>query len=1007
MIIRLVRTGALGLVLCASASAQNLKFNQDLARELIRDRVWEFDFTQDGSRVVYGAFTPGTGLRLELFSRPLDRSLPSIRLNGPLSGQGTVFNTFTFGERTIRLGAGGRAVFAADEDGDRAFELYSAPADGSASRIRLSDPGPSVALLALDPAGSRAVYKHLVGFSGYGSLHVVPVDGSAAPLTLVVDPVAGKAWVTPDGTRVVYSVNDPIHPFLQEDLFVEPLDGSGAALFLSATPLPGGFFFFGWTFEDLVFTPDGAQVVYHQTQDVDGDFTRTLHSVPLDASRPAIQVPGYGNGSFNLVNNSFVMVGSSPPRLAFRSGATVLSTNVDGSLPATLSPAGFSPLSWPRVFGTEVYFRASSTAGQTIFRAPGDGSQAATQLVSGGERISDRFTLASPQTLAFIRGGFTVEGQAFVQSLAGGSEIPLHPPPPVGQGTFELIPHPDGQRILFRGDLDANNVTDLYVAPLDASVPPIRLDEPSSPNSDVLEARISPGGALAAYQAQDVPRLDLLAVPVDASRSPELLNESRLGAVVGDVTHFQLSRDGRWLVFRADQIEDEHFDLFAVSTGAPGTPHSLTANLPSVLDGFAWIEPGPRVVFRTASSLYVADASGRPPIQLDSSAQGFGADVVASSAGRRLVYQKQIAAGGFELRSVVLDGLSAPVRLHAALPSLRTVTAFRVAADDTVVFRSDLGQNDVFELYAVAAKGGAPRRLNAPLVTRGDVESFEVEPTGKFVAFLADAVVDGRVELFALPLDGSPPERRSGIMPAWGDVVEFAFAGDGRHLVYRANQLAPDRFDRRFDLFSTPILSSFGPKSGPRRSRTGTTPLTAVPANRAVQPDWRCAADGSAVVYRANPFVLSELFRVPVDGSARPTRLSGALVAGGNVTSFAITPERAVYLADQRFNDRTEIFSVLLADGTAVALDALPGGDVLDFRIAPGSREVVFRADHDTDQVFELYRAPLDGTTPALRVSGPLTFGGNAQPDFVGLDELTLYRADQESDEVFELFETR
>ena len=163
------------------------------------------------------------------------------------------------------------------------------------------------------------------------------------------------------------------------------------------------------------------------------------------------------------------------------------------------------------------------------------------------------------------------------------------------------------------------------------------------------------------------------------------------------------------------------------------------------------------------------------------------------------------------------------------------------------------------------------------------------------------------------------------------------------------------------------------------------------------------------MIYRANADAngVIELFRLPIEGSVLSTRLSAALVAGGDVSSFAITSERAVYIADQRFNERIEIFSVPLAGGAAVSLDALPSfGDVLDFRIAPGAAEVVFRADRDTDQVLELYRASIDGTTAALRVNGPLTPGGDVQ-DFAALDELTFYRADQSSDEVFELFETR
>ncbi|HEX6886228.1 MAG TPA: hypothetical protein VF530_22835 [Planctomycetota bacterium] len=980
-------------------SAQNVRISGDLARATSSEAVQDFLPTRDGSRLVYTARPAPSMITLELFSRPVDASLPAARLNGPLLPQGTVQPTGLLTSFSFLLGAD-RVVFSADEEGDGVFELYSAPQDGSAPRTRLSEPGPTVRLLALDPAGTRALYVHRPTFSVYGALHVVPVDGSAPPLALWTAPGARDAWVTPDGTRVLFSVD----AVLRERLYVTPLDGSGTPLELAITP-PGAFTF-GWYYADLVFPPGTGRALYHHTLEVDGDFERTLHSVPLDGSLPAVQIPGYANLAFDLEGASFVVDASTPPRVGFRSGSSIRSTLVDGSAPVTLLDTGTFG-SWPKAFGTELFFSRSVAGGQTILRGPSDASLPPVQLFPGqAGLIEDRLELVGPHTLAFIHGSPISGGTAQVFDLTTSVLTPLHPTPAAGQGTLELIQLSGGQRMLLRGNLGTPGNIDLYAVPVDASQELLQLSQPLNGQSDVLEVEPVPGGARVAYRAQTTApqsptRQDLLVVPLDGSAGPLQINEIRPGAVVGDVTHFQATRDGRVLVYRADQVEDEHFDLYMAPADGSLVPRSLTASLPSVAE-FALLEPGPWLVFRTATALYVARLDGAPPLQLDTAPSGFALDVALASDGARLVYRRATGATSFELRSRLLDGSSAPVRLHAPLPAQRTVTGFRLAADDSVVFRSDLAQDEVYELFAVPAKGGEPRRVSGALVTGGDVEDFQVDRDAKYVAYLADARVDRQVELFARELAGSqPPERRSGTLPATADVSGFAFAGDGRHLVFRANPVAATSFD----LFSTPILSPLGPGRGPRRA--GTEPIR-LASGRAVQTDWSVSTDGASVLFRANPTAGIELFRVPVDGSTGPRRLSGPMVLHGAVSAFAEGGGFVVYRADQRVAGRVELWSVPVAGGTALPFVEPPDfADVTDFGLAPDGGAVAFLADLGVDGVLELHRAPIDASRAAQRVNGPLVASGDVAADFLVREALTLYRADQRSDEVLELFVTR
>jgi len=995
----------LALVLPALGSitlAQNVKINSPLAPELAGGNVQEeftdpfrgrFAFTPDGTRVVYCADREQRD-RFELYSRPMDGSQPSRVLSGPMQPQGDVRRTGGF-----QVSASGRVVYLADESVDGVDELFSVPADGSSNRIRLSQAGLPVSDFWLDSSGARVAYKHRLQ-SGYGSLHVASIDGSAAPVTLWPEATVSHVWFAPDGLRAVFSHYEffsiGFSSGIREHLYVAPIDGSTAPVHLAVTG--GGLIS---DFNEVTFTPDGTQVVYGVTADLDGDedFSWSIGSVRLDASQPAIQI-------LHLLRPDFALDTRVPPRVIFATFADMRSTLVDGSSPVTLSaPGSRQPSSAPRLLGNDVFFSTVVGTGySTISRAPSDGSLPTVQLFPGMPGgIYESFVFASPQSIAFLQSQIG----AFLVSSTGGTPELLHPPLPQ---PVELIADPSGRHLLLRSDFDVAGITDLYSFDL-ADLSRVRLSHEQAPDSDVVEARFAPGGQVV-YRTRTLGHGTLFTVPADASASPLQLNEPiPTGNIAGDVSGFRVTRDGRKLVYRADQVTDDHHDLYAVDAVTTGLPVLLTEDVGSVESQFFLLEPPGLVLFQTRVAdgfrLNVTNLSGSRAIELDAASLGFGQSFVTAHDGRRLVYRKAAASQQFELWSVLLDGSASPVRLHAPLPSDREVSAFRVAADGTVVFRSDLGQNDVFELFSVSAKGGTPRRISGPMVANGDVEAFEVDATGKFAAFAADAGVNGKLELFVVPLDGSqPPERRSGLMPAQGDVSSFVFAGDGRHLVYLADQIN----DQRFDLFSTPILGSFGSTSGLRRTSLGTTLLSRHAGVRNVKPDIVLVAEGTSVLYRVGLGVSIELFLVPVDGSARPTPLSGPLASGRFVSAAALAADRGhvVYLADQLVDERFELFSVPLTGGTPVALDSPPFfGDVVDFEIAQDSRHVVFRADRDSDEVFELYRVPIDGSAPAVRVSGPMVPGGDTQPGFVAMDGRTLYTADQEQDEVFELFLTR
>jgi len=66
------------------------------------------------------------------------------------------------------------------------------------------------------------------------------------------------------------------------------------------------------------------------------------------------------------------------------------------------------------------------------------------------------------------------------------------------------------------------------------------------------------------------------------------------------------------------------------------------------------------------------------------------------------------------------------------------------------------------------------------------------------------------------------------------------------------------------------------------------------------------------------------------------------------------------------------LFSVPLDGGPSVELSdtIVENGNVTHFAISPDGATVVYRADQETDETFELYRVPIAGGTPLLRSAG-------------------------------------
>ena len=288
------------------------------------------------------------------------------------------------------------------------------------------------------------------------------------------------------------------------------------------------------------------------------------------------------------------------------------------------------------------------------------------------------------------------------------------------------------------------------------------------------------------------------------------------------------------------------------------------------------------------------------------------------------------------------------------------------------------------------------RKLNGPLTARGvnhGIREARTSPDGAWVVY--EATVDTQaVGLFSVRTDGSVDPRR--VLP-------------------------PGTFYYRFDVSSEFVVCSdlrnllIVPIDGSRPPSLLLPPVgdTAFVGVRSI--GWmEITADGSHVIYLAGlPGVgREELFSVALHGDRNPIKLSGPPPAG-IIWHSEVSPDgqRVVYLADQETQGLFEIYSAPI-DGTSAPVKLngplVTNGDVLThwpFQISPGGDRVVYMADQDSDEVTELYSAPIDGNSNAVKLNGPLVGSGNVRRYLISPDGFhVVYLADQEVNERDELY---
>ena len=798
-------------------------------------------------------------------------------------------------------------------------------------------------------------------------------------------------------------------------------------------------------------TPDSRSFLYTDQA------SPGLFRVPIDGSRGPTQLAPHAS-AFDFTPGG--------ERVVYNVGDALFSLVLEGSAsPVRLTPplvAGGSI--WPFRAGRGgrlapdrvVYLADAETDGLTeVFSVPADGSAAPVKLNAPSSSMEPWFIAVAPG------GERVVYLTEFLMSapIAGGSAPVVLSNAPIRDPSYTLDISPDGRTVVFLAEPRSTGVFELMSVPIDGSRPAVRLNTDLPAGGDVGSFRIAPDGRRVVYSADQEANdaIRLYSVAIEGGSAPVGLSHQLQPNE--DVFGFALGRDH--LVYDSRERVDDRYvnpELYSVPIVGGADPILLAVDAVEVR-----VSPdGTRVVFIERESvgksggLYsVPIGGGADPVLLDGA--GFDTTGITPKGDTVLYRANRDLESVFELFSVpVTGGPSVQLNVPMAALAVADVVTVEVGPDGeraafiVLAETCNCDSSGAFELHVAGISPSSPAVRIAD-----DIGTVRFSPDGAWMVF-AERVPDGEDfgRLFSAPADGSlaPIELASDVSRFNGFVVTL----DGGHVVYaRADPLA-GVYRRAIDGSSPASLLALGNVEGLALAPDGTRVVYAQKSAGAFEL-FSVAVDGGSAPVQLNdlafprgnaryPFAITpggervffwtdqnvdevvELFSVPIGGGAPPTKLSGTLVAGGDVVRYpgvatqdehivAVSPDgaRLVYLADALVDNVVELFSVPV-DGSAapVRLNAtLPTRRaVIEYALA-GSSRVVYRADQAADDLYELFSAPIDGSAPPLRLSAPLVAGGDvAAPDNVHRPafavspdgERVAYLADQGTDEAYELF---
>ena len=285
------------------------------------------------------------------------------------------------------------------------------------------------------------------------------------------------------------------------------------------------------------------------------------------------------------------------------------------------------------------------------------------------------------------------------------------------------------------------------------------------------------------------------------------------------------------MVYRADQTQDEVFELFrTLFNGGTNSKLNPPYTISQDVETFVLLPDSSGVIYRAdqatdgVSELYrvlFATAGTSNPLINPPLFTGQNVDAFAATPdSANVVYIANRPIGSNQI-FIVPAGGGGSIPLNGPLVANGNVTAFSVTPDGlSVVYRADQDIDEVYELYrTVILSAPTNVKLNPNLAAGGDVESFAVTPDSTSVVYRADQTTNDIVEIFRTVFSGNVNSQLNPSFPATADVVDFALFPNGSGLVYKADQTT-DGVDELYRVvFGFPGAPRAQPCAGDRAKR--------------------------------------------------------------------------------------------------------------------------------------------------------------------------------------------
>ncbi len=315
-----------------------------------------------------------------------------------------------------------------------------------------------------------------------------------------------------------------------------------------------------------------------------------------------------------------------------------------------------------------------------------------------------------------------------------------------------------------------------------------------------------------------------------------------------------------------------------------------------------------------------------------------------------------------------------------------------------VLYREEFDAIGVSELRTAAVDGssvpGTPYDALATLVV-GGARDMVLTPDERTVVYAAEDLQSGQFRLLSQPVERSGQTRvLTPMLSADASVVRHELMADGVTVVYEIeSSIVPN-----LGLFRVPIDGS-------------ALPLRLSPA----KPVEQWCVIGANVYYssRSATTSLFELNRVPWLAAPTSTRLTPVLPSFAAIDRFVVAPDESlvVYAGDAATDSTLDLFAIdTSTPNQHVQLTQFMGGSVgaHQFDLSPDATSVAYSSDVDQPFVFSTYAVATAGSAPPVRLHPD--FGTNADmvdPAFTLDGQRVVFRGDPNAPFRYELLSTR